>query len=97
MINETISPCFEVINENIVPNARTEDTKSSLTLEHQNIEDDRVLSFYSLYRKDDKNTLYTPLRVVMSGKCMLPAVITENMYNDTQNDYDLAQKSFSIK
>ena len=97
VINETISPCFEVINENIVPNARTEATKSSLTLEHQNIEDDRVLSFYSLYRKDDKNTLYTPLRVVMSGKCMLPAVITENMYDESMSDYDLAQHEFIVK
>ena len=97
VINETISPCFEVINENIVPNARTEDTKSSLTLEHQNIEDDRVLSFYSLYYKDDKNTLYTPLRVVMSGKCMLPAVITENMYDESMSDYDLSQHEFIVK
>ena len=97
VINETISPCFEVINENIVPNARTEDTKSSLTLEHQNIEDDRVLSFYSLYRKDDKNTLYTPLRVVISGKCMLPAVITENMYDESMSDYDLSQHEFIVK
>ena len=97
VINETISPCFEVINENIVPNARTEDTKSSLTLEHQNIEDDRVLSFYSLYHKDDKNTLYTPLRVVMSGKCMLPAVITENMYDESMSDYDLSQHEFIVK
>lgn len=97
VINETISPCFEVINENIVPNARTEATKSSLTLEHQNIEDDRVLSFYSLYYNDDEDTLYTPLRVVMSGKCMLPAVITENMYDESMSDYDLAQHEFIVK
>ena len=97
VINETISPCFEVINENIVPNARTEATKSSLTLEHQNIEDDRVLSFYSLYYNDDEDTLYTPLRVVMSGKCMLPAVITENMYDESVSDYDLAQHEFIVK
>ena len=72
VINETISPCLEVVNENIVPNVRTEATKNSLTLEHQNIEDDRVLSFYSLSASKDAHVLYTPLRVVMSGKCMLP-------------------------
>lgn len=97
VINETISPCFEVINENIVPNARTQATKNSITLEHQNIEDDRVLSFYSLGASKDAHVLYTPLRVVMSGKCMLPAVITENMYDESMSDYDLAQHEFIVK
>ena len=97
VINETISPCLEVVNENIVPNVRTEATKNSLTLEHQNIEDDRVLSFYSLDASKDAHVLYTPLRVVMSGKCMLPAVITENMYDESMSDYDLAQHEFIVK
>nr|WP_314786439.1 FixG Ig-like domain-containing protein [uncultured Campylobacter sp.] len=97
VINETISPCLEVVNENIVPNVRTEATKNSLTLEHQNIEDDRVLSFYSLSASKDAHVLYTPLRVVMSGKCMLPAVITENMYDESMSDYDLAQHEFIVK
>ena len=97
VINETISPCLEVVNENIVPNARTEATKNTITLEHQNIEDDRVLSFYSLSASKDAHVLYTPLRVVMSGKCMLPAVITENMYDESMSDYDLAQHEFIVK
>ena len=97
VINETISPCLEVVNENIVPNVRTEATKNTITLEHQNIEDDRVLSFYSLSASKDAHVLYTPLRVVMSGKCMLPAVITENMYDESMSDYDLAQHEFIVK
>ena len=97
VINETISPCLEVVNENIVPNVRTEATKNTITLEHQNIEDDRVLSFYSLSASKDAYVLYTPLRVVMSGKCMLPAVITENMYDESMSDYDLAQHEFIVK
>ncbi|WP_169974733.1 MULTISPECIES: alpha-2-macroglobulin [unclassified Campylobacter] len=103
VINEQISPCFEVINENIAPNLRTKATKNTLYVEHQNIQDDRVLSFYSLnsgYANEKDKVpfaIYTPLRVVMSGKCMLPAVITENMYDESISDYDLAQKEFIVK
>lgn len=95
VINEMISPCFEVVNENLSGFTRSEQTKNDIDLEYQSIKDDRVISFYNLESK--KATLFTPYRVVMSGKCTLPAVITENMYNDTQNDYDLAQKSFTVK
>ncbi|MCD8213808.1 MAG: alpha-2-macroglobulin, partial [Campylobacter sp.] len=95
VINEIVSPCFEVVNENLSGFTRDESAKNNITLEYQTIKDDRVISFYNLENK--KAALFTPYRVVMSGKCMLPAVITENMYNDTQNDYDLAQKSFTIK
>ena len=33
----------------------------------------------------------------MSGKCMLPAVITENMYDESMSDYDLSQHEFIVK
>ncbi|MGB2553515.1 alpha-2-macroglobulin family protein [Campylobacter sp. MOP51] len=103
VINEQVSPCFEIINENIAPNLRTKATTNTLNVEHNVIADDRVLTFYSLssgyVNVKDKTpfTLYTPLRVVMSGKCMLPAVITENMYDESMSDYDLAQKEFIVK
>lgn len=94
VINEIFPTCFEPINENIANFKRPSKISNSLTLNHQNILDDRVVSFYSL---DVAGVLYTPYRVVLSGKCSLPAAITENMYNEEQSDYDLSQKSFIVK
>ncbi|MDO5045823.1 alpha-2-macroglobulin family protein, partial [Campylobacter sp.] len=96
VINEQVSPCFEIINENITPNLRTKATSDTLNIEHTVIQDDRVLTFYYLYTGSNAY-VYTPLRVVMSGKCMMPAVITENMYDESMSDYDLAQKEFIVK
>lgn len=71
--------------------------KDSIELEYQSIKDDRVLSFYALDSDKREAVLYTPYRVRLGGKCSLGAVTTENMYNERQNDYDLAQRSFTIK
>jgi len=67
------------------------------TLQYQSIKDDRVLSFYALDSDKREAVLYTPYRVRLGGKCSLGAVTTENMYNERQNDYDLAQRSFNVK
>jgi len=96
VINETISSCFEVINENFMPILRTNEVKGNLNLQHQNIQDDRVVSFYTLNSEEIKN-IFTPLRVVRNGKCKLPAVISENMYDESLNDYDLAVKEFIVR
>ncbi|MGG7073172.1 alpha-2-macroglobulin [Campylobacter sp. 9BO] len=96
VINEITSTCFEVINENITNINRPEILKNSLNLQYQTLKDDRTISFFSLYEGASK-TLFTPYRVVLKGKCNLPAVSVENMYNEEQNDYDLAQKSFIVK
>ncbi|QCD44922.1 alpha-2-macroglobulin family protein [Campylobacter mucosalis] len=94
VINEIVSPCLEPINETITNFNRTEQTQNTLNLEYQSIKDDRILSFYNL---DKSGILYTPFRVVLSGKCSLGAVKTENMYNESQSDYDLSQKHFIVK
>ncbi len=96
VINEITSACFEAINENLSPIARKEAVKNSLGISYQTIKDDRVISFYKL-DAGEQATIYTPYRVVLGGKCALAAVISENMYNETQTDYDLAQKSFNVK
>ena len=96
VINEITSACFEAINENLSPIARKEAVKNSLEISYQTIKDDRVISFYKL-GAGEQATIYTPYRVVLGGKCALAAVISENMYNETQTDYDLAQKSFNVK
>ena len=68
-----------------------------MQVEYKSIKDDRVLSFYTLSSDEKDAVLYTPYRVRLSGKCSLGAVTTENMYNERQNDYDLAVRSFNVK
>ena len=94
-INEIVSSCFEPINENL--SDFTKSLKNSLQVEYKSIKDDRVLSFYTLSSDQKDAVLYTPYRVRLGGKCSLGAVTTENMYNERQNDYDLAQRSFNVK
>ena len=95
VINEIVSSCFEPINENL--SGFNKSLKDSIELEYQSIKDDRVLSFYTLDSDKREAVLYTPYRVRLGGKCSLGAVTTENMYNERQNDYDLAQRSFTVK
>lgn len=95
VINEIVSSCFEPINENL--SGFNKSLKDSIELEYQSIKDDRVLSFYTLDSDKREAVLYTPYRVRLSGKCSLGAVTTENMYNERQNDYDLTQRSFTVK
>ncbi|MDL0088196.1 alpha-2-macroglobulin family protein [Campylobacter gastrosuis] len=94
VINEMISPCFEAVNEDIVGLKRTEAVKNSVNLSYKTIKDDRVLSFFDL---EQSGEIFTPYRVVLSGKCVLPAVIAQNMYNEAQSDYDLEAQSFVVK
>ncbi len=42
-------------------------------------------------------TFYTPLRVTSAGTCMLPAVVSEAMYDNRMNDYDVQQNAFEVK
>ena len=95
VINEIVSSCFEPINENLSNFSKS--LKNSLQVEYKSVKDDRVLSFYTLSGDEKDAVLYTPYRVRLGGKCSLGAVTTENMYNERQNDYDLAQRSFTVK
>ena len=95
VINEIVSSCFEPINENLSNFSKS--LKNSLQVEYKSVKDDRVLSFYTLNSDEKDAVLYTPYRVRLGGKCSLGAVTTENMYNERQNDYDLAQRSFNVK
>ena len=95
VINEIVSSCFEPINENLSNFSKS--LKNSLQVEYKSVKDDRVLSFYTLSSDEKDAVLYTPYRVRLGGKCSLGAVTTENMYNERQNDYDLAVRSFTVK
>ena len=94
VINEIVSSCFEPINENL--SVFYKDLGNTLKIDYQSIKDDRVISFFST-NNIKEGVLYTPYRVRLGGKCSLGAVTTENMYNERQNDYDLAVRSFTVK
>ena len=94
VINEIVSSCFEPINENL--SVFYKDLGNTLKIDYQSIKDDRVISFFST-NNIKEGVLYTPYRVRLGGKCSLGAVTTENMYNERQNDYDLAVRSFNVK
>jgi len=85
---------------------------ASFKVDYQDIRDDRVLSFLSLptppytwkqgfsgsYREYEKNTMtyFTPLRVTTVGECILPAILTEAMYDSRITDYDLQRQSLKV-
>ncbi|MCR4941497.1 MAG: alpha-2-macroglobulin [Campylobacter sp.] len=94
VLYEIFSPCLEPINEELEQFKRSQNTKNNLNVEHQNIKDDRILSFFRLA---DTGVLFSPYRVVLGGKCTLGVAKAENMYNEHQNDYDLEQNFFNVK
>ncbi|WBR54993.1 alpha-2-macroglobulin family protein [Campylobacter sp. VBCF_01 NA2] len=106
VIDEAASTCFEIVNERINPGfIRPENLQDKTSFEHKEIMFDRVLSFPvgGAYYKDTKNgndytgVFYTPLNVVYSGMCALPAVSITDMQNESVMDYDLPVLNFKIK
>ncbi|CZE51464.1 alpha-2-macroglobulin family protein [Campylobacter geochelonis] len=96
LVNEQISPCFEVINERIYGAKRGKHTTDTITFENQDIKDERVVSFLNPLDKG-KMQFFTPLKVVMSGTCVLPAVKVELMQDEDLWDYDLEMESFKVE
>ncbi len=120
VISERAPSCFEIINERIYSNQRSDYVKNSANFrpDYQDIRDDRVLTFVSLkgtitaweypvgnlfstrkipIEKFQPIIFYTPLRVTSAGECMLPAVLSEAMYDNRISDYDVAQYTFEVK
>lgn len=95
LVDEAASSCFEIINERLYPQPRGEAVTNSIGFEHVDYKDERVISFLNPF--DIEVTIFTPYRVVMSGKCTLPAVKAEFMQNENISDYDLEMTHFTIK
>lgn len=93
LIDEGVSSCFEIINERLEPMDSFNDASSPSQKEYLN---ERVLSAFDTSYTNTLN-FYTKFRVIMSGKCKLPAVKVINSKYEVQNDYDLSQEEFDIK
>ena len=86
-IDEAISSCFETVNERLYPSTRTKFTQDKAKFNHKEYLFDRVLYFPNDFTREI--TIFTPLNVVISGECSLPAVKAEYMQDESLNDYDL--------
>ncbi len=88
-IVEQIPSCFEFGDEKLSK------FKSS-KLDFKDVRDDRKMMFMSLDGGKEKS-FYTLLNASVKGKCQLPAVIGEAMYDERVSDYDLQTKIVSVK
>ena len=93
-IDEAVSSCFEVVNERLYPNTRTNNTQDKAKFNHKEYLFDRVLYFPNSFSREI--TIFTPLNVVISGECSLPAVKAEYMQDESLNDYDLEMLKFKV-
>ena len=93
-IDEGVSSCFEVINERLYPNIRTKATIDSAKFNHKEYLDDRVFYFPSDFMREI--VIFTPLSVIISGKCSLPATKAIYMQDENLNDYDLEMLNFEV-
>lgn len=98
IINEQIPSCFEIINERMRGLKRSNAVKNSKNFkaDYVDIRDDRVLTFLPL-KEDKLVTFYTSLSLTTKGKCLLPPILSEAMYDERINDYDLEVKSLHVK
>lgn len=98
VINEQVPSCFEIINERMNGLKRSNAVKNSENFkpDYVDIRDDRVLSFVSL-KADNEVVFFTPLQITTKGECLLPPILSEAMYDERINDYDLEIKSLHVK
>lgn len=97
LVYEKAPSCLEIINERIVQNIRTANQQDSVVLKHKELNDYSITSFLEPIFADRAFIFYTPYKAVLKGKCMLPDVMVETMYNESVNDYDLKTKEIIIK
>ena len=83
---DRIPACFEIVNERTDRMRRSEAVRNSRNFrpDYQDYRDDRVLTFLDV--PQDSVTYYTPLRAVAAGRCLLPALIAEAMYDPRIRD-----------
>lgn len=98
VINEQVPSCFEIVNERVSAPKRVDKVKNSKNFkpDYVDIRDDRILTFLSL-KETKSQTFLTPLRATTKGKCLLPPILSEAMYDERINDYDLEVKSVHVK
>ena len=105
-IDEAMPSCFEAVNERLgsAAQARPEGFVDSVAIEHTEYLYDRVLHFpksgYFYYDPQEgynsTGVIYTPINVIMSGSCALPAISIEDMQYEQVNNYDLQTLKFKV-
>lgn len=98
VINEQIPSNFEIVNERLKASLRAEEVQNSKNFnpDFTDIRDDRILTFLSL-KAGKYVTFFTPLKATTIGTSKLPAILTEAMYDERINDYDLQRESVEVK
>ncbi|PID47101.1 MAG: hypothetical protein CR967_05590 [Proteobacteria bacterium] len=98
VVNEQIPSCFEIINERLSKRKRPDYIKNTKNFKADfvDIRDDRILTFTSL-KKDQIVGFGTPMQVTTKGKCLLPPILTEAMYDERISDYDLKVTQTEVK
>jgi len=102
MIDMRVPSCFSMINSRL-ESYQNRFNNYNIEFEYRDIRDDRVLLSTNL-NEVVKNKRVTPnyhifyisLRVTTVGKCMLPAVIAESMYNEKFRDYAKEGDSITV-
>lgn len=89
--------CFEIINERVIQNIRTNNTLDSVKFSYVDVSDTAITNFLKPIYKGENAIFYTPFRVVLKGKCVLPEIRVERMYDEKINDYDLERRDMVIK
>jgi len=96
LVDEQISSCFEVVNERISGTQKQKQMQNQAKIEYQDIKNERVVSFLAPLRKGEIYYIYTPLRVVLSGECALPAVRVEYMQDENIANYAIEAMKFRV-
>jgi len=109
VVNQRIPACFTIVNSNIT-NREERYRNINISQEYQEIDDDRVLNFINLRKKEvyskahkryidieNRGVIYTPLIATSVGTCKLPAIIIEAMYDTRINDYAKGSTEVVVK
>jgi hypothetical protein len=100
---------MSIINNNIAEHT-SQFKDENIDLQHKEIRDDRILHFVNLVDKKEYSktlrkeisienigVIYSPLLATSIGKCKLPALITEAMYDTRISDYAKEAESIVVK
>jgi len=108
VVNQRVPACLTIVNSNI--QSTIESFKDiNIDREYQEILDDRVLDFIKMSKKtkydnmtqsqvvmQNRGVLFTPLIVTSKGRCKIPAIIIEDMYDSRLNDYAKERNTITI-
>lgn len=99
IIADKLASCFEIVNERLLPNfkrPKAVHNSFNLKIDHNEIRDSQGLFFANLKERKTYE-IFTPIRAVTKGKCVLPASLAEAMYDNRIKAYANDIKSINVK